>query len=138
MNKKGFTLVELLGVLVILSLLVLVSIPIVNNIVKNSQKQIHESNIDTILDAAYEWSLDEDMNVILPEDENDSIIVTLDTLKKSGHLKKVVVNAKTGENYSDTCSIIITKKRYNKNEAEANKNDPNKKYYNNYLYDFSC
>ncbi len=138
MNKKGFTLVELLGVLVILSLLVLVSIPIVNNIVKNSQKQIHESNIDTILDAAYEWSLDEDMNVILPEDENDSIIVTLDTLKKSGHLKKVVVNAQTGENYSDTCSIIITKKSYNINEAEANKNDPNKKYYNNYLYDFSC
>ena len=138
MNNKGFTLVELLGVLVILTILTLISIPIVNNIVKKSQKQVKETNIDTILDAAYEWSIDEDMNVSLPANTGDTITVTLDTLKKTGHLKKVVVNAETGLDYADSCEVIITKKAYNKNQADADNEDPNKKYYSNYLYEFGC
>lgn len=138
MNKKGFTLVELLGVIVILSVLVLIAIPIVNNIVKKSQKQIKESNVITILNAAYSWAMDEQLNITLPENVNDSITVNINTLKTTGHLKKEVINAETGTSYNDSCIITITKKNYNAQEADANSTDPNKKYYNNYLFEFGC
>ena len=138
MNKKGFTLVELLGVIVILSVLVLIAIPIVNNIVKKSQKQIKESNVITILNAAYSWAMDEDLNVTLPENVNDSITVNINTLKTTGHLKKEVINAETGTSYNDSCIITITKKNYNAQEADNNSSNPNKKYYNNYLFEFGC
>ena len=138
MNKKGFTLVELLGVIVILSILALISIPIINSIVKDSQKQVKESNIDTILEAAYSYTLDEDIDIELPENNNESISITLDTLKKSGYLKKEIKNADTKEPYADTCTVTITKKAYDKDEADTNNENPNMKYYNNYLYTFGC
>ena len=138
MNKKGFTLVELLGVIVILSILTLISIPIINSIVKDSQKQVKESNIDTILEAAYSYTLDEDIDIELPENNDESISITLDTLKKSGYLKKEIKNADTKEPYADTCTVTITKKAYDKDEADTNNENPNMKYYNNYLYTFGC
>ena len=138
MNKKGFTLVELLGVIVILSILALISIPIINSIVKDSQKQVKESNIDTILEAAYSYTLDEDIDIELPENNNESISITLDTLKKSGYLKKEIKNADTKEPYADTCTVTITKKAYDKDEADINNENSNMKYYNNYLYTFGC
>jgi type IV pilus assembly protein PilA len=138
MNKKGFTLVELLGVIVILALIALISVPVVNNIIKKSQKQIKDSNISTILDAAYAYSLDDDINLALPTTNNSSITVSLDTLKKSGHLKKEVKNADTGLAYANTCLVTITKKSYDSSEADANENDPNKKYYGDYLFSFGC
>lgn len=138
MNKKGFTLVELLGVIVILSILVLISIPIINSIVNDSKKQIKETNVITILDAAYSWAMDDELNIELPENENESITVTLDTIKKSGHLKKEVINAETGTAYNDNCVITITKKKYNKSEADTNDTNANNKYYNNYLFELGC
>ena len=138
MNKKGFTLVELLGVIVILSVLVLISVPIINNIIKNSKSQVKETNVITILNAAYSWSMDDELNIELPENDNESITVTLDEVKKSGHLKKEVINADTGLAYDDSCVITITKKKYNKSEADTNDSNPNNKYYNNYLYELGC
>jgi len=138
MNKKGFTLVELLGVIVILSILVLISIPIINSIVNDSKKQIKETNVITILDAAYSWAMDDELNIELPENDNEFITVTLDTIKKSGHLKKEVINAETGTAYADNCVITITKKKYNKSEADTNDANTNNKYYNNYLFELGC
>ena len=138
MNKKGFTLIELLGVIVIIALLVLISVPIVNNIVNKSKKQIKNSNIITILDAAYAYSLDEEIDLAMPANVGDSITVTLDEVKKSGHLKKNITNAETNEPYDDSCIITITKKSYDKDEADAIAEDANKKFYNDYLFAFGC
>ena len=43
-NKKGFTLVELLAVIVILGILLLIAVPAVQNIIENSRNKAFESN----------------------------------------------------------------------------------------------
>lgn len=50
--KKGFTLIELLAVIVILAVVLLISTPIVLNIIENAKKNIFESSIKNIEKAA--------------------------------------------------------------------------------------
>ena len=52
MNKKGFTLVEILAVLVILSLLLILTIPSIKNALTNGKNKIDEINKKQIEDAA--------------------------------------------------------------------------------------
>ncbi|MBR3523598.1 MAG: prepilin-type N-terminal cleavage/methylation domain-containing protein [Bacilli bacterium] len=58
MNKKGFTLVELLAVIVILSILAIVTTTIIFKVVSNSRENIYKQNIDYIEKAAEKWALD--------------------------------------------------------------------------------
>ena len=57
MNKKAFTLVELLGVVIILIIIGLLVFPNVYNIIKQSRETIYQSQIRSILNAAYDYSL---------------------------------------------------------------------------------
>ncbi len=50
-NKKGFTLVELLAVVVILALIALIASPIILNIIENSRKSSFASSIDGAMRA---------------------------------------------------------------------------------------
>lgn len=52
MNKKGFTLVEVLAVLVILSLLLILTIPNIRDALTNGKNKINEINKKQIEDAA--------------------------------------------------------------------------------------
>lgn len=52
MNKKGFTLVEILSVIVILSLLLILTIPSIRDALTNGKNKINEINKKQIEDAA--------------------------------------------------------------------------------------
>ena len=52
MNKKGFSLVELMIVVVIMGILIAVAIPLYGEISKNAKDKTCLSNIDTIENAA--------------------------------------------------------------------------------------
>ena len=54
--KKGFTLIELLGVLIILAIIALITIPIVDNSIKNSRESAYDRTIENILSAARNYA----------------------------------------------------------------------------------
>ena len=56
MNKRrGFTLVELLGVIVLLALIVLITFPSIINVIKKSDNSISEANKALIINAAKQY-----------------------------------------------------------------------------------
>ncbi len=54
--KKGFTLVELLAVIIILGIIALITFPIVDNSIKNSKQAALERTIGSIEEAAHNYS----------------------------------------------------------------------------------
>ena len=61
--KKGFTLVELLAIIVVLAVVVLISIPLIKNVIDNARKGALKNSVYGIIDAAgyyYQKNMSED------------------------------------------------------------------------------
>ena len=108
-NKRGFTLAELLGVIVILLLLVLIVTPIFINYSKKASKSAYEVQINTIKESAREWALDEENIKLLPTKEDECVKITLEKLKELGLLDYNITNPKTNEKFADESVVIIRK-----------------------------
>lgn len=83
-KENGFTLVELLAVLVILGIIVAIAIPAIGNIIDNAEDSASKSEIALVEDAARLYFI-----------ENDGGEVTVKKLIEDGYL----------ENLSDDSSI---------------------------------
>ncbi len=104
MKKNGFTLVELLGVIVLLALIFTLVFPSVQNIINESRTSTYENQIRTILDATYNWSL---KNMNLLPDEGKVTYITLSELKSYGFVDTNIVNPITDEPFPDNLVISI-------------------------------
>lgn len=105
MKNKAFTLVELLGVIVLLGILGIVIIPKVGDSITNSKETAYITQEETIKKAVNDFLVD---NADLLED-NDTITIKLGVLKQKGYLPVNIKNPKTRKNISNESLIIITK-----------------------------
>lgn len=105
MNKKGFTLVELLGVLVLLIIIFMVVYPNVSKVIDSGEDTTYKKQINAILSAAYDWSLGDTSR--LPEGSNKTY-VTLAELKNSGLVDANITDPKTREPFSNDLVISIS------------------------------
>ena len=82
MNSKGFSLMELLAVILIIAILATISIPAVGNILNGSKDKAYNEQVRFIEQAAEKWSISNSSSV------NDTGVtyVSLDTLMKSGFI----------------------------------------------------
>ncbi|MEG2311641.1 MAG: type II secretion system protein, partial [Bacilli bacterium] len=83
-NINGFTLIEIMGILVLLSIISMITMTIVTDSVRNSKKTITETQQINIKKAANDWALNNSDN--LPIKENESINITLGALKQNGYI----------------------------------------------------
>ena len=111
MKKKGFTLVELLAVIIILSLVLVIAVPSVNKYIKQSKEKAYDAQISTIIEAAQAYA---STNLeLLPNRENISVKVTLGQLKSSGLIKEEVKNPNDDKYFDDALTIKIKKNKEN-------------------------
>lgn len=96
-NHKGFTMVELLAVITILSIIMVILIPAVTNISKNTKESILNSKISTIETSASKYGED-NINTyqkctnalesgVISKDAYDDCIVSVDDLVRYGYLE---------------------------------------------------
>ena len=108
---KGFTLVELLGVLIILAVIALITLPIVSMSIKNGKEKLYNSQIEEIKLAAEKWAY-KNIN-LLPTKDGETITVTLLSLKQSGDIPLDTRNPRTGELIPNDLIITIMFKNNN-------------------------
>ncbi len=72
MNKKGFTLIELIAVIVILSLIAVLVFPAVVSVIRNSKEKAYQDQV-AIIEKAAEQCVYEHSS-LLPDEVNDASI----------------------------------------------------------------
>ena len=90
--KKGFTLVELIGVIIILGVLALITFAIIDKSIKNSKQQALDRTIDSIEKAAYNYSVENDIGYSTEYQK-----LKLSDLVSKGFLKENITNPVTDE-----------------------------------------
>ena len=108
MKKKGFTLVELLAVIVILSLILVIAVPSVNRYIKQSKEKAYNTQISTIIEAAQAYASAN--SSLLPSKEEFVVKITLGQLKSAGLIKEEVKNPNEDKYFDDALTIEIKKK----------------------------
>lgn len=103
MNKKGFTLIEILGVITLLALLSTIIILSVNKSLKESKKTLDAAQIENIRSAASMWRTD---NIeYIPDDGYFTIF--LSTLQNSGYIDNEIINPNNNETFDKNIIIKI-------------------------------
>jgi len=101
MKHKGFTLIELMGVFVVLALILLMTIPQIMSSIKNSADQEIEQFKNTLYVAAE--------NYIAEYDIKAPTTISVETLVKSGFLKSSLIDPTTNEKVGTKGAVRITK-----------------------------
>ena len=118
--KKGFTLVELLAVLVILGLIGLLVFPAIERAIKGVRKDLYETQKTAIIDGLKNWIADNPKS--LPEENGQIIYVSLGQLKIGSYVDINITNPKTDKLF-DTATKVLIKRENNKYKYEVVLND---------------
>lgn len=93
--KKGFTLVELIGVIIVLGLIALIALPPILNAIREKESEISEASEEIIYNATSLYVSDNSNS--FPKTNGNTFCVTLDTLTQGNYLPDVVYDAVSGD-----------------------------------------
>lgn len=107
MKNKGFTLVELIACFIVLGLILLISIPKVNNLISNKEEKEQESFLSEIVLATESYvSKNKDTYPEL-KTIGQGVCINFNDIITSGLISQNIVNPQTKKNIS-LSSIIVT------------------------------
>ena len=93
--KKGFTLVELLAVIVVMGIIATIGYAAVSGVINSSKQSSYELQVKNIEKAVKQWAV-ENTN-LLPDIDGEKYTLTLDVLKSSGILQEIPTDPRSGE-----------------------------------------
>ena len=102
--KKGFTLVELIVVIVLLSLISVFTFPSINKVINERKEKLYNIQVENIKASAESY-----INKNNLFSTNDKVIVTLCELKQSGFTDENIKDPRTGLLISDNSMVIALK-----------------------------
>ena len=104
MNKKGFTLAELLGVIVLLGILATVAFPPLLNQLNKSKEKLSGATLKVLGTAAEQYI--DDHSSSYPIKDGKTYCISLETLVNYNYLKSPIMDASTGEEISEKDNYI--------------------------------
>ena len=107
MNKKGFTLAELIGVIVVLSLICLITVPAIASVLKTNKKSLCETQLKNVLAAAKSYVSENLLS--MPINDGDYKIITIGDLIENGFIEENIQNPVTKEEIDPEIEITIKK-----------------------------
>ena len=99
--KKGFTLIELITTLVILSIIAFIVTPNILVSIKDYKKQVYDTNLGSIKSAAMSWAADNVNDTHFPADEETSLLVTIQELIDNADLDSKITDPINGGTFDD-------------------------------------
>ncbi len=104
--KRGFTLIELMAVIVVLGILATISIISVDKIIKENKEETYKAQIATIEDAARTWGVKHIKE--LPDNDGETISVPLLYFKNDGIISADFKNPKTNKPFNNDLYVDIS------------------------------
>lgn len=112
MKNKGFTLTELIGVIVLLGIIALIAVPIINSTITSSKLKAYNAQVQMLEDAGKKWGVEN--TKFLPSD-NNSCNISVAELIIQGYIeddKIIDPRDSTEMNGTIEVSYIDTSKTY--------------------------
>lgn len=111
MKDRGFTLVEVLAIIVVLGIIATIATPIVQTTIKQNREKMYNVIKNQLIDTSKDWAAKNASR--LPDTEGESVEITLGELKTSGLLRINVSNPNTNKIFSNESYVRITRKNNN-------------------------
>lgn len=111
MKEKGFTLVELLGVIAIIGVLALLALPSVEKLIKEGKDDLYVVQINNIKSGLKNWATDN--TNILPSEDMQQVSLTLGQLKLEGYVEMKIKNPKNNKCFGNDMILTITRNKKN-------------------------
>lgn len=105
MNNKGFTLVEILAVIVILAIILTIIGPKVINVFSGSKQKAYNEQVTTLKGLGKQYATEFPYNVTWTSNVAQ---VTISQLITAGYVKSNITNAKNGKAICGTSYVTIT------------------------------
>lgn len=113
MNKKGFTLIELIAVIILIGALLTVAVPGMINLVENRKEKLYNSTVKEIKKVASQYIASH------PEIISDNFTIEISTLCTDKYLSCPIINPITGEEMNGHVAITFSDNIYNYEYVEV-------------------
>lgn len=106
-DRKGFTLIEITAVVVVLAIIALLITPIVSRIIGTNRNKVYDDQINGIIASAKTWGAEHIGR--LPGIGDSAVTITLEELQNGGYANSELKNPSTNELFDPLkTKIIIT------------------------------
>lgn len=110
MKKNGFTLIEVLGAITILTIISLITIPVIDNTINKGKAKLTETQEQQLIKALKDYYTEASHSRELNEGDLDAeYCQKIETLKQNGNLPSDVKNPLTNKSYEPTDMVCVKK-----------------------------
>lgn len=126
-RKRGFTLIETLTVLVVLSMIAMITTPVVLSVINSSKEGLYDRQVDNIIAAGKSWG-QKNMKE-MPQKENESVYIAVKDLAKSGFIdSEEILDPRNNKEMNGCLVITLRDKKYNYKYENTSCSDIKGKY----------